>query len=66
MNVGEFGLPSSWCDRQDRIPLKSPTKNGPFAPYLTLIDAQSPQRNYDVRLMCNALRNIVRAGAPWR
>ena len=36
------------------------------APYLTLIDAQSPQRNYDLRLMFNALRWIVRAGAPWR
>ena len=36
------------------------------APYLTVIATQSPQRQYDVRVMFNALRWIIRAGAPWR
>ena len=36
------------------------------APYLIVIATQSPQRQYDLRVMFNALRWIVRAGAPWR
>ncbi|MCE4356670.1 IS5 family transposase, partial [Xanthomonas hortorum pv. pelargonii] len=36
------------------------------APYLTLMDAQAPQRKYALRAMFNALRWIARAGAPWR
>ena len=36
------------------------------APYLTLIDAQSPQRTYDLCVMLHTLRWIVRVGAPWR
>ena len=36
------------------------------APYLTVIATQSPQRHYDLRVMFNALRWFVRAGAPWR
>ena len=36
------------------------------ARYLILIDAQSPQRKYDLPVMFNALRWIVRAGALWR
>jgi transposase len=36
------------------------------APYLTLMDADAPQRRYDLREVFNALRWIVRAGAPWR
>ena len=36
------------------------------APYLTLMDEPAPQRKYEVREMFNALRWIVRAGAPWR
>jgi transposase len=35
-------------------------------PYLALIDPESPQRVYDLRTVFNALRWIVRAGAPWR
>ncbi|CAD0360332.1 hypothetical protein CFBP7900_32000 [Xanthomonas hortorum pv. carotae] len=35
-------------------------------PYLTLMDAQAPQRKYALRAMFNALRWIARAGAPWR
>ena len=36
------------------------------APYLTVIASQAPQRQYDLRVMFNTLRWIVRAGAPWR
>jgi len=35
-------------------------------PYLTLMNEAAPQRRYDLREMFNALRWIVRAGAPWR
>ncbi|MEX3901091.1 IS5 family transposase [Paraburkholderia sp. BR10954] len=36
------------------------------APYLTLMNKDAPQRRYELREMFNALRWIVRAGAPWR
>ena len=36
------------------------------APYLTLIRPDAPQRVHEVREVYNALRWIVRAGAPWR
>ncbi len=36
------------------------------APYLTLMTADAPQRRHDLREVYNALRWIVRAGAPWR
>ncbi|MGF6368953.1 transposase [Paraburkholderia sp. RAU6.4a] len=36
------------------------------APYLTLMNRDAPQRRYELREMFNALRWIVRAGAPWR
>jgi len=36
------------------------------APYLALIDEQSPQRKHSVREVFNALRWLARAGAPWR
>ena len=36
------------------------------APYLTLMDPDAPQRTHDLREVFNALRWIVRAGAPWR
>src|SRR6476659_529310 len=36
------------------------------APYLTLMSEDAPQRWYDLREVFNALRWIVRAGAPWR
>ena len=35
------------------------------APYLTLMDEDSPQRKYSLREVFNASRWIVRAGAPW-
>lgn len=36
------------------------------APYLTLMTAEAPQRRHDLREVFNALRWMVRAGAPWR
>jgi transposase len=36
------------------------------APYLTLMTEDAPQRRHDLREVFNALRWIVRAGAPWR
>jgi transposase len=35
-------------------------------PYLTLMTLQAPQRNHDLREVFNALRWLVRSGAPWR
>lgn len=37
-----------------------------MAPYLTLMRPDAPQRQHDLREVFNALRWIVRAGAPWR
>jgi transposase len=36
------------------------------APYLTLMAEDAPQRRHDLREVFNALRWMVRAGAPWR
>jgi len=36
------------------------------APYLTLMEETAPQRQHSLREVFNALRWIVRAGAPWR
>jgi transposase len=36
------------------------------APYLTLMTPDAPQRRHDLREIFNAVRWIVRAGAPWR
>ncbi len=36
------------------------------APYLTLLDEDALQRRYPLREALNAVRWIVRAGAPWR
>lgn len=36
------------------------------APYLTLMKEVAPQREYPLRELFNALRWIIRAGAPWR
>ncbi len=35
------------------------------ARYLTLMNQDAPQRRYELRDMFNAVRRIVRAGAPW-
>jgi len=35
-------------------------------PYLTLMDEHAPQRHHELRELFNALRWLVRAGAPWR
>ncbi len=34
-------------------------------PYLALITTETLQRHYDLRKIFNALRWLVRAGAPW-
>jgi transposase len=39
---------------------------GFVAPYLTLMDPAAPQRQHDLREVFNALRWMVRSGAPWR
>ena len=36
------------------------------APYLTLLPPQAPQRRHELHEVFNALKWIVRAGAPWR
>ena len=36
------------------------------APYLTLMVEEAPQREHDLREVCNALRWIVRTGSAWR
>jgi len=36
------------------------------APYLALVREDAPQRHHDLRRVFDALRWIVRAGAPWR
>lgn len=36
------------------------------SPYLTLMREEAPQRRHDLREVFNALRWMVRAGAPWR
>ena len=36
------------------------------APYLTLMEQHAHQREHDLREVFNALRWLVRAGAPWR
>ena len=36
------------------------------APYLTLMKADAPQRQYELRTLYNGLRWFVRAGCPWR
>jgi transposase len=36
------------------------------APYLTLMTEEAPQRGHALREIFNAVRWLVRAGAPWR
>jgi transposase len=36
------------------------------APYLALLTSHAPQRKHDLRSVFNALRWMVRSGAPWR
>jgi transposase len=36
------------------------------APYLTLMSEEAPQREYSMRAVFNAVRWMVRSGAPWR
>lgn len=52
-----------------RKPYPSDVSDGEWmfaAPYLTLMKADAPQRQHDLREIFNGLRCLVRAGAPWR
>jgi transposase len=51
----------------DRNPCPSDVSDDEWAfvaPYLTLMGPDAPQRTHDLREVFNALRWIVRAGAP--
>ena len=53
----------------DRKPYPSDVSDDEWAfvaPYLTLMTEDAPQRDYPLREVFNALRWLVRAGAPWR
>jgi transposase len=52
-----------------RTPYPSDVTNDEWAfvsAYLVLMDEHAPQRQHDLREVFNALRYIVRTGAPWR
>lgn len=53
----------------NRTPYPSDVSDDEWAfvvPYLTLMTADAPQRTYDLREVFNALRWLVKTGAPWR
>jgi len=53
----------------DRKPYPSDVSDEEWAfvaPYLALVRQDAPQRHHDLRRVFDALRWIVRAGAPWR
>src|SRR5215210_1327567 len=53
----------------NRKPYPTDVSNGEWAfvaPYLALVREDAPQRTHDLRKVFDALRWIVRAGAPWR
>src|ERR687893_388701 len=53
----------------DRKPYPSDVTDDEWAfvvPYLTLMTPDAPQREHSLREVFNALRWLVRAGAPWR
>jgi len=55
--------------KESRKPYPSDVTDEEWAvvtPYLTLMTPAAPQRVHDPREVSNALRWIVRAGAPWR
>src|SRR5829696_825181 len=56
-------------DLRSRKPYPSDVSDeewGFVAPYLTLMTPDAPQRKHDPREVFNALRWLVRTGAPWR
>lgn len=53
----------------DRTAYPSDVSNDEWAfvaPYLTLMTADAPQRTHELREVFNALRWLVKTGAPWR
>jgi transposase len=56
----------SQCVRKP-YPTDVPDEEWTFvAPYLTLLREDCRQRRHDLREVFNAVRWVVRAGAPWR
>ncbi len=54
-------------DTRKPYPTAVSDEEGDFvAPYLTLMTPQAPQRTHDLREVFNAVRWLVRTGAPWR
>ncbi|HZS87053.1 MAG TPA: transposase, partial [Chloroflexota bacterium] len=54
-------------DTRKPYPTAVSDEEGAFvAPYLTLMTPQAPQRTHDLREVFNAVRWLVRTGAPWR
>ena len=54
---------------ETRKPYPSDVSDGEWefvAPYLTLLPLDANQRRHDLRDVFNALRWLVRSGAPWR
>lgn len=59
----------SGMDTTPRTPYQSDVADEEWAflaPYLTLMRADAPQRQYDLREVFNGLRYIARAGLQWR
>ena len=56
MSQDERGLPTDVSDEEWEFCL----------PYLTLMREDAPQREHSLRDLFNAVRWIVRTGAPWR
>jgi transposase len=59
--------PSSPAKPKKRYPSDVEDEEWGFvAPYLTLMTLEAVQRKYDLREVFNALRYVVKTGAPWR
>src|SRR5688500_9363264 len=60
---------SSWSPPPPRLSYREDVSYEEWAfvaPYLMLMKQDAPQRDYALREVFNALRWVVRAGAPWR
>ena len=60
-------MPRTQPRREKPYPTAASDEEWAFAaPYLCLLPEGAPQRRHDLREAYNALKRIVRAGAPWR
>lgn len=67
MNSASWGMLSGCMMSRKRYPSDVPDDEWAFvAPYLALCREDAPQRQHSLRDMFDALRYIVRSGAPWR